>query len=158
MRVLVVKFAGLRGALAATAGLRTIRERHPGAQVTFVTSPGSEVALEGCPAVVETIGFGPEGSSLALVSRLRRQRFDFALALGGQPLAHRLVALSGASVRACGGHAPFFLRPLMHRHVFGAAGDPHTPPATTRSWRGSLVSMTRLRPCGSRLPACRSMG
>jgi hypothetical protein len=27
MRLLVVKFTGLRGALAATAGLRTIRER-----------------------------------------------------------------------------------------------------------------------------------
>jgi len=52
MRLLVVKFTGLRGALAATAGLRTIRERHPSAQITFVTSPGSEVALEGCPAIV----------------------------------------------------------------------------------------------------------
>ena len=49
MRLLVVKFTGLRGALASTAGLRTIRERHPGAQITFVTSPGSEVALEGFP-------------------------------------------------------------------------------------------------------------
>ena len=88
MRLLVVKFTGLRGALAATAGLRTIRDRHPGAQVTFVTSPGSEVALEGCPAVVETIGFGEEGSVLALVSRLRRQRFDFAVALGGVAVSH----------------------------------------------------------------------
>ena len=125
MRLLVVKFAGLRGALAATAGLRTIRERHPGAQVTFVASPGSEAALEGCPAVVETIGFGPEGSTLALISRLRRQRFDFAVALGGHPAANRLVALSGAAVRACGGHAPFFLRPFMHQQVFGAVVDPH---------------------------------
>ena len=125
MRLLVVKFTGLRGALAATAGLRTIRERHPGAQVTFVTSPGAEPALEGCPAVVETIGFGAEGSLLALLSRLRRQRFDYAVALGGHPQAHRLVALSGAAVRACGGHAPFYLRPFMHQQVFGAAVDPH---------------------------------
>ena len=125
MRLLVVKFTGLRGALASTAGLRTIRERHPGAQITFVTSPGSEVALEGCPAVVETIGFGEEGSVLALVSRLRRQRFDIAIALGGHSLANRLVALSGAAVRACGGHAPFYLRPLMHQQVFGAVVDPH---------------------------------
>jgi ADP-heptose:LPS heptosyltransferase len=125
MRLLVVKFTGLRGALAATAGLRTIRERHPGAQITFVTSPGSEVALEGCPAIIETIGFGEEGSSLALLSRLRRQRFDFAIALGGDPRANQLVALSGAAVRACGGLAPFYLRPLMHQQVFGAIVDPH---------------------------------
>ncbi len=125
MRLLVVKFSGLRGALAATAGLRTIRERHPGAQITFVTSPGSEVALEGCPPIIETIGFGEEGSVLALISRLRRQRFDVAIALGGHSLANRLVALSGAAVRACGGHAPFYLRPLIHQQIFGSVVDPH---------------------------------
>ena len=126
MRVLVVKFSGLRGALAATAGLRTLRERLPGAQVTFVTSPGAEPALEGCPAVVETIGFDPkESSSFALSSRLRRARFDFAVALGGHPSANRLVALSGAGVRACGGRASFLLRPWLHREIFGAVVDPH---------------------------------
>jgi ADP-heptose:LPS heptosyltransferase len=35
------------------------------------------------------------------------------------------VALSGAAVRACGGLAPFYLRPLMHQQVFGAIVDPH---------------------------------
>jgi len=126
MRVLVVKFSGLRGALAATAGLRTLRERLPGVQVTFVTSPGAEPALEGCPAVVETLGFDPrDGSTLALLSRLRRRRYDIAIALGGHPLANRLVALSGAGVRACGGRASFLLRPWLHREVFGAVVDPH---------------------------------
>ncbi|MEN9653058.1 MAG: hypothetical protein RL303_778, partial [Verrucomicrobiota bacterium] len=126
MRVLVVKFSGLRGALAATAGLRTLRERLPGVQVTFVTSPGAEPALEGCPAVVETLGFDPrDGSALALLSRLRRRRYDIAIALGGHPLANRLVALSGADVRACGGRASFLLRPWLHREVFGAVVDPH---------------------------------
>lgn len=125
MRLLVVKFTGLRGALAATAALRTLRERQPGAQVTFITLPGSEPALEGCPAIVEALGVDPAGSQLALLARLRRQRFDVAIALGGHGLAHRFVALSGARVRACAGAAPFFLRPLMHRQVVGVAVDPH---------------------------------
>ena len=31
MRILVVKFSGLRGALATTAAFRSLKERHPGA-------------------------------------------------------------------------------------------------------------------------------
>ena len=42
MRLLVVKFAKLRGALATTAAFRSLRERHPGIAVTFVTAPGAE--------------------------------------------------------------------------------------------------------------------
>jgi ADP-heptose:LPS heptosyltransferase len=47
MRILVVKFSGLRGALATTAAFRSLKERHPAAAVTFVTSPGSEAGLAG---------------------------------------------------------------------------------------------------------------
>jgi ADP-heptose:LPS heptosyltransferase len=125
MRLLVVKFTGLRGALAATAGLRTLRERLPGAQVTFVASPAAVPALEGCPAVVETIAFDPAESSLALLARLRRRHFDVAVALGAHPLARRLAALSGAGRRACAGTAPFYLRPWLHRQVSGVVVDPH---------------------------------
>lgn len=125
MRLLIVKFCGLRGALAATAGLRSVRERHPSAQACFVTSPGAEVALEGCPAVVETVGVEPASSIWPLIARLRRQRFDVAIALGGHPRASLVAALSGAPLRACAGRAPFFLRPFFHREVHGAVVDPH---------------------------------
>lgn len=125
MRVLVVKFAKLRGSLAATAGLRAVRERHPGVAVTFVTLLGSEQALEGCPAVVETVGLDPEAGFWPLLSRLRRQDFDLAVALGSHPAAQRMVALSGARRRVCSGRSGFFLRPFFHREVFGAAVDPH---------------------------------
>ncbi len=125
MRLLVVKFSGLRGALAATAALRSLRDRHPGAQVTFVTTSGSEPALEGCPVVVESVGIDPQGMMLPLVAHLRRQRFEVAIALGSHPASARLVALSGATSRVCAGHAPWLLRPLFHRQVFGSAVDPH---------------------------------
>ena len=125
MRVLVVKFSGLRGALAATAGLRAIRERHPGAQVTFVTLPGSEPALEGCLSIVELVGVEPSGSLFSLVTHLRRQRFDVAVALGGHPVAARLVALSRAVLKVCAGSAPWLLRPFFHSQFSGTVVDPH---------------------------------
>lgn len=125
MRVLVVKFGKLRGVLAATAGLRAVRERHPGVAVTFVTLPGSEPALEGCPAVVETVGLDPAAGFWPLLTHLRRQDFDLAVALGGHPAALRMVALSGARRRVCAGRASFLLRPFYHREFFGTAVDPH---------------------------------
>lgn len=125
MRVLVVKLGGLRAALAATAGMRAVRERHPAAQFTFVCRPGAEAALEGCPAVVETVPLEAGAGSLALVSRLRSQRHDVAVLLGGPSPATRLVALSGAGRRVCAGPAPWHWAPFFHRQATARAVDPH---------------------------------
>lgn len=125
MRLLVVKFTGLRGALAATAGLRSIRERHPAAQVTFVTLPEAEPALEGCPAVVDLLGLESAALGGSLLAKLRRHPFDFALALGGHPAAARLVALSGARRRICAGRAPWLWRFLIDEEITGVPVDPH---------------------------------
>jgi ADP-heptose:LPS heptosyltransferase len=125
MRLLVVKFAKLRGALATTAAFRSLRERHPGIAVTCVTTPPATPALDGCPAVVDAIGFEPGAAAWPLLSHLRRQRFDAAIALGAHPLARRLVALSGARRRVCAGRAPLWWRPFFHQEIFGQAVDPH---------------------------------
>lgn len=125
MRLLVVKFSGLRGALAATAGLRSVRERHPSAHVTFVTLPGSEPALEGCPAIVDVVGADPQAGTFSLLAHLRRQRFDAAIALGSHPAAVRLVALSGARLRVGAVRPAWWLRPFLHRQILGSINDPH---------------------------------
>lgn len=125
MRVLIVKLGGLRAALAATAGMRAVRERHPSAAFTFVCRPGAEAALEGCPAVVESVPLESGAGSLALLSRLRSQRHDVAVLLGGPSPAARLVALSGASRRVCAGAAPWHWSPFFHRQATARAVDPH---------------------------------
>ncbi len=128
MRILVVKFSGLRGALATTAAFRSLKERHPSATVTLVTSPGCEPALEGCPIVTEVIPF--EGSAglaacWAMKTQLQRQRFDFAVALSVDSLARQMVAWSGAARRVCAGAPPFYLQPWFHCIVTGSVVDPH---------------------------------
>jgi ADP-heptose:LPS heptosyltransferase len=125
MRLLVVKFAKLRGALATTAAFRSLRERHPGLAITCVTRPEATAALDGCPAVVEALGLEPGAATWSLLAHLRRQRFDAAIALGAHPVARRLVALSGAGRRVCAGQAPLGWRPFFHQQVFGQAVDPH---------------------------------
>ncbi|MGA0132892.1 MAG: glycosyltransferase family 9 protein [Opitutales bacterium] len=125
MRGLIVKLGGLRAALAATAGLRAVRERHPAAAFTFVCRPGAEAALEGCPAVVETVALEPGAGSLALLSRIRAQHFDVAVTLGGPSPATRLAALSGAVRRVCAGAAPWHWSPFFHRQATARAVDPH---------------------------------
>ena len=128
MRILVVKFSGLRGALATTAAFRSLKERHPSATVTFVTSPGSEAGLEGCPVVGEVVPFDPQASAWeawALLNHLRRQRFDAAVALGVDPLSRRLVAWSRAGKRACAGQPSWALFPWFHQVVTGTVADPH---------------------------------
>ena len=128
MRILVVKFSGLRGALATTAAFRSLKERHPGAAVTFVTAPGSEPGLAGCPVVSEIVAFDPQASAWeawALLNHLRRQRFDAAVALGVDTLSRRLVAWSGAAKRACAGQPSWALYPWFHQVVTGSVADPH---------------------------------
>ena len=57
MRILICKFAGLRGALAVSASLRAIKEVHPGVSVTYITLPGAETATQGCPVITETVTY-----------------------------------------------------------------------------------------------------
>lgn len=128
MRILVVKFSGLRGALATTAALRSLKERYPAATVTLVTSPGCEPAWEGCPVVTEivpleaSVGFA---ACWAMRNHLQRQRFDVAVALSGDAVARHLVAWSGAERRACAGAPPFYLQPWFHHVITGSVVDPH---------------------------------
>lgn len=128
MRILIVKLTGLRGALATSASLRALKEVIPGATITYLTFPSAQPATEGCPLIVETVGYDLDssvGDFLGLLGHLRRQKFDVAVALSSQPLARWLVALSGARQRVCAGRAPFYLRRFFHHQVTDLLVDPH---------------------------------
>jgi len=111
VRVLLAKPCGPRGALALTPAVRAIRERHPAARVTVLTSPAALPMLEGCPGVDAALPL-PASPGLALLAHLRRQEFDHAFSLAPAASSRRAVALSGARRRWIVGRPGLYL-PLL---------------------------------------------
>ncbi|WP_091737898.1 glycosyltransferase family 9 protein [Phenylobacterium immobile] len=79
MKVLVIKLSALGDFVLALAAMARIRQAHPEAQITLLTTPGFAKLAAACPYVdqVDT-GGRPEGLKawLALRKRLRAGRFD----------------------------------------------------------------------------------
>jgi heptosyltransferase-2 len=86
-RLLVVtKFRYLGDTIVATPFLRRLKEAVPQAEVTLLTGPALPALLQGCPYLADIRTFDPKGPgrlrrNLALISRLRRARFDAAFLL-----------------------------------------------------------------------------
>ncbi len=78
-RILVIKLGALGDVVMAMPAFKRIREAHPMAEITVLTTPAYRVVFEACPWVdrVETDG-RPKGMTafLALVLRLRAARYD----------------------------------------------------------------------------------
>ena len=77
--VLVIKLSALGDFVLALGAMRAVREFHPSARITLLTTPPFEEFARMCPYfdVIETDG-RPEGlkATNALLSRLRRAKFD----------------------------------------------------------------------------------
>jgi lipopolysaccharide heptosyltransferase II len=69
--------------LLTTPLLRAIRERHPGAWISYVTKLGFVSLLEHNPRLNEVIGYDPTGPLRGLARTLRRRRFTHLLDLHG---------------------------------------------------------------------------
>ncbi|MDO8410140.1 MAG: glycosyltransferase family 9 protein [Phenylobacterium sp.] len=78
-KVLVIKLSAMGDFILALAAAKKIRQAHPKAQITLLTTPPFEGLAKLCPYfnAVETDG-RPEGLGdwLALVGRLRKARYD----------------------------------------------------------------------------------
>jgi ADP-heptose:LPS heptosyltransferase len=78
-RVLVIKLSALGDLVQALAPARMIREHHPHARITVLTTPPFRTLLEACPWFdeVETDGRPARTRDLLpLLTRLRAQRYD----------------------------------------------------------------------------------
>lgn len=78
-RALVIKMGDLAGFVLGLAAMRRIREAHPDAEITLLTSQPFEALAKACPYVdAVDAGGQPEGFQgwLGLAARLRAARFD----------------------------------------------------------------------------------
>jgi lipopolysaccharide heptosyltransferase II len=107
-RVLVLKPCCIGDVLMATPALQALRRALPQARIAVGVGAWSRVALEGNPDVDELIDTGMVGirgryslaDVVALVRRLRRDRFDAALVLDRSPVVASLPWLAGIPWRA----------------------------------------------------------
>lgn len=77
--ILVIKLSALGDFILALAAMKRIREAHPGARITLLTTPPFEGLAKASPYVdaVETDGRpGGVGEWLRLLARLRKARYD----------------------------------------------------------------------------------
>lgn len=99
MRILVVRTSALGDTVLATPALRALHERHPGAEIHFVTQPPWAALVEGLPFVARVWRWKMGGGSRtlrsipAISSELRRSgAFDLAVDLQNSPMTRLLVA------------------------------------------------------------------
>lgn len=90
-RVLVVKLDALGDVLRTTCILPAIREKFPGAQVTWITMPEAVPLLEHNPLVDRIVPYGPDALAVLGV-----ERFDLALCLDASPRSAALGSLARA--------------------------------------------------------------
>lgn len=147
-RILVVQTAFLGDVVLTTPLLRELKRAHPEARLTVVATPLGAATLAGLPFLDGLIAYDKKGKhrgvrgTWGLVARLRRERFDLAVAAQRSARTGLLVRASGARKRvgfagAAGGWAytervtwdP--ARHAVHRYLALAAacgGDPDADP------------------------------
>lgn len=126
-RALIIKLRHIGDALLGTAVASALKTISPSCHVTYLVPAGTEELVGLCPDVdaVLTLRRGARrGGGLghylagqaALLWRLRRERFDLALDLGGGDRAAFLARVSGAPRRV--GVLPFYRTRHIRRWAF----------------------------------------
>jgi ADP-heptose:LPS heptosyltransferase len=99
MRVLIVRLRQIGDVVFTTPAVHALRDRHPGAHITYLVEPAAAPIVAGNPHINEVIvasrAKGPAGlrADLTLVRRLRAGRYDVAIDFHGGPRASILTWL-----------------------------------------------------------------
>jgi len=111
-RVLVIKLSALGDFMLALGAIKAVREAHPAAQVTLLTTPPFKNFAEKCPFidVVETDG-RPDGvrATRELITRIRKQKFDiiYDFQTSGRTANYfKALNMPGRKPPLWSGHAP----------------------------------------------------
>jgi ADP-heptose:LPS heptosyltransferase len=105
MRVLLVRLRQIGDVVFTTPAVRGVRERFPGAHITYIVEPAAAPVVAANPHIDEIIvaprvrGLAGLGAELALIRQLRANAYDVAIDFHGGPRASILTWLSGARVR-----------------------------------------------------------
>ena len=111
-RVMVIKLSALGDFMLALGAIKAVREAHPAAQITLLTTPPFKSFADKCPYVdvVETDG-RPDGvrATRDLIGRIRKQKFDiiYDFQTSGRTANYfKALNLPGRKPPLWSGHAP----------------------------------------------------
>ena len=117
-KILFIQLSALGDTILAIPTIRAIRHTFPDAEVTMLASPTNLNYLGGCPYIDRRIPFHkPEGR---LISRLRREGFDWAIDLEHWPRLSALLAYATGAPMRVG-----FSTKGQHRHFLFTETVPH---------------------------------
>jgi lipopolysaccharide heptosyltransferase II len=99
-RFLIIKLRAIGDVLLSTAVIRNLRTAFPSARIDFLTERASRQVVEGNTDLDEVLVFDPSSQNgLALMSRVRRRRYDLVIDLFGNPRSALVTLASGAKRR-----------------------------------------------------------
>lgn len=99
-RILVIKLRAIGDVLLSTPVIQNLREHFPDARIDFLTEQFAADVVSGNPWLSNVITFDREReSSVGLVTRIRRMRYDLIIDLFCNPRSALITALSGSLCR-----------------------------------------------------------
>ena len=105
MNILLVRLRLIGDVVFTTPAIRALRRHYPDARITYIVEEDAAAVVRHNPHLDQVIvakARGPRGrllSDLALIRRLRRERYDLAIDFHGGPRSSLLTWLSGAPIR-----------------------------------------------------------
>ena len=105
MNILLVRLRLIGDVVFTTPAIRAIRRHYPDARITYIVEEDAAAVVRHNPHLDEVIvaksprARGRLLSDLALIRRLRRERYDLAIDFHGGPRSSLLTWLSGAPTR-----------------------------------------------------------
>ena len=105
MNILLVRLRLIGDVVFTTPAIRAIRRHYPDARITYIVEEESAAIVRHNPHLDEVIvarsphARGRLRADIALIRRLRRERFDLAIDFHGGPRSSLLTWLSGAPTR-----------------------------------------------------------
>ena len=116
-RILVIQFRMIGDVLLNTPLVRALRQRYPQSYLAYCAEPIPAQVLRGNPWL-DDILIQPRPATwrqqLAMIARVRQQRFDLVIDLMGNPRSALLTGLSGARRRLAFARFP---RSLCYNHL-----------------------------------------
>ena len=104
-RILIVRLDRIGDVLLSTPAIKAVREAFPDSHIAVMVRPYAKDIIEGNPYINEVIVYDKEGPERSLagnfrfIMKLRKMKFDLALALHPTNRTHLIIALAGISRR-----------------------------------------------------------